>query len=115
VVLFAGVLLFADPSWLHAQKKKKKSEPTRTVRGLVTDQAEDPLPGAVVQLKNTRTLQVKSFIVNAQGAYYFHGLDPTVDYEIQARYEEARSRNRTVSSFDNRDEVIYNFKIKTEK
>ncbi len=104
----------ADPAaaQLFGDKKKKKKEKTRTVKGLVTDVRENPIRGAVVQLKNTRTLVVKSFFSTTDGGYYFHNLDPNVDYEIKAMYNDATSRVRTVSSFDNRPELIYNFRIK---
>ncbi len=116
VALVPGVLLVTLPSAVLAQKKKKKKvKPTKSVTGLVTNESEEGLEGAVVQLKNTRTLQVKTFIVDERGSYCFRGLDPSIDYEIKARYEESTSRTRTVSSFDSRDEVIYNFKIKVEK
>ena len=117
---FSAVLLVlvclvatADPSF--AKKKRKKEKPTRTVTGLVWDQMENPIAGAVIQLKNVRTLQVKSFITQEKGSYYFHGLDPNVDYQLTARYEGVRSRTRTLSTFDDRKEVTYNFKLKLEK
>ena len=88
---------------------------TRSVKGLVTDQAERPLPEAVVQLKNTKTLQVKSFITDEKGQYYFHGLDPNVDYEVKAQYEGISSRAHTVSSFDAHNEVIHNFVLEIPK
>ena len=115
VALLAAMLVAATAGPLDAQKKKKKGASTRSVKGLVTDQSEEPLVGAVVQLKNTRTLQVKSFITQAQGSYYFHGLDTSTDYELKARYKQASSRTRTVSSLDGRTELIYNFKVKLEK
>ncbi len=113
-VLLALVWLVgtADPS---LAKKKKKEKPTRSVTGLVWDQMENPIAGVVVQLKNTRTLQVKSFITQEKGSYYFHGLDPNVDYHLTAQYEGVRSRTRTLSTFDDRKAVIYNFKLKLEK
>ena len=89
----------------------QKDAPTRSVKGLVTDQSEAPLAGAVVQLKNTKTLQVKSFIADDKGSYYFHGLDPNVDYELKAQHAGVASRTRTVSSFDDRREVIYYFEL----
>ena len=98
----------------HALARKKKVERTRTVKGLVTTETEDPIRGAVVQLKNTRTLQVKSFFTTPTGSYYFHGLNPNVDYELKAKYNDAASRTRTVSSFDDRMELIYNFKLKVK-
>ena len=115
VAFLAALLIAATTAPLEAQKKKKKGPSTRSVKGLVMDQSENPLSGAVVQLKNARTLQVKSFITPAQGSYYFHGLDFSTDYELTARYKEDSSRKRTVSSLDGRDEVIYNLKIKLEK
>ena len=93
-------------------KKKKKKERTRTVKGLVTDERENPIRGAVVQLKNTRTLVVKSFFSTQEGRYYFHNLNSNVDYEIKAKYQDAASRTRTVSTFDDRPELIYNFRLK---
>ena len=101
----------------HAQfsgfKKKKKVDPTRSVRGQVTDEHEEGIRG-IVQLKHTRTLEVKSFHTNDNGDYYFHGLDPNVDYELKALAEGRQSKTRTVSSFDSRSEFIYNFKLKSE-
>ena len=98
----------------HALAKKKKVPRTRTVKGLVTTETEAPIRGAVVQLKNTRTLQVKSFFTTPTGSYYFHGLNSNVDYEIKAKYDDAASRTRTVSTFDDRMELIYNFKLKVK-
>ena len=110
----ALLTIAADPAaaQLFGNKKNKKKEKTRTVKGLVTDERENPIRGAVVQLKNTRTLVVKSFFSTPEGKYYFHNLDPNVDYEIKAKYNDATSRVRTVSTFDNRPELIYNFRIK---
>ena len=81
----------------------------------MTDEQENPLEGAVVQLKNTKTLQVKSFITDKDGSYYFHGLDTNVDYQLNARMGDAVSRTRTVSTFDDRKEVVYNFELKSDK
>lgn len=94
-------------------KKKKKVDPTRSVKGQVTDEYEEGIRG-IVQLKHTRTLDVKSFHTNDNGDYYFHGLDPNVDYELKALAEGRQSKTRTVSSFDSRSELIYNFKLKPE-
>lgn len=101
----ASAQLFGD--------KKKKEPPTRTVKGEVISEAGDPI-SAVVQLKNTKTLNVKSFYANAKGEYYFHGLDLNVDYQIKAFAEGFHERTRTVSTFDDRKELIYNFELKKQ-
>jgi hypothetical protein len=94
----------------YAQDK----ENTRSEKGLVVDDAENPIGKAVVQIKNTRTLQVKSFISTDQGQYYFHGLDPNVDYEIKARSGDQESRTRTISTFADRMELVYNLEVKSK-
>ncbi len=112
-LLLAVCLLGAGGGTAWAQKDKDK--PTRSVKGAVTTESEDPVDGAIVQLKNTRTLQVKSFITDAQGKFYFHGLDPNVDYKLQARADGMESRVRTVSTFDDRAEIVYNLELKPAK
>jgi hypothetical protein len=71
--------------------------------------------GAVVQLKNTKTLQIRSFITRDNGAYYFHGLSTDVDYEIRADFDGASSAARTLSSFDTRKQPVVNLKLATKK
>jgi len=92
-------------------KKKDPEDSLRTVQGTVTDTAETPVDGAIVQLKNTKTLQIRSFVTQQKGAYYFHGLSPNVDYEVRADYQGASSATKTVSSFDSRKEVAINLKL----
>jgi Carboxypeptidase regulatory-like domain len=88
----------------------------RTVRGVVADKSSDtPVPSAVVFLKNTRTNAVRSYIADDEGNYRFSGLDPNVDYEIHAEKDGAKSTTRTVSSFDNKKEIILNLKIERKK
>lgn len=92
--------------------KKKKEKPSRSVKGQIINESEDGIRG-IVQLKNTRTLDVKSFHTTKEGEYYFHGLDLNIDYQIKALAEGKQSRTRTISSFDSRTELIYNLKLKS--
>ena len=105
LAILAVAPLGADP--LAAAKDQK----LRMVKGIVTDAQENPLFKAVVQLKNTKTLQVKSFITDEKGNYRFQGLDPDLDYELKAEYGTTTSGPRKVTSFDSRREVIINFKL----
>jgi hypothetical protein len=93
---------------------KKGTEPgnQRMVQGTVSDSGEKPVNGAVVYIKNVKTLQIRSFITKEQGAYYFHSLSPDVDYELHAEYNGASSGNKTLSSFDSRKQAIINLKLK---
>jgi hypothetical protein len=98
-----------------AQDAKHETQ-LRTVRGVVMDKSsEAPVPSAVVFLKNTRTNAVRSYIADDEGNYRFSGLDPNVDYEIHAEKDGAKSATRTVSSFDNKKEIVVNLKIEKKK
>ena len=87
----------------------------RTVTGHVVSAHGQPLLKAVVHLKNTRTLAIKTYITEADGAYRFTALSPNVDYEIYAEYEGARSDTKTLSAFDSRKQATINLKVKTSK
>lgn len=80
------------------------------------DAQEQPASGAVVQLKDMRTLQVRSFITQNDGQYHFSGLRPDIDYQLTAKSGEMTAAARTLSIFDNRKEAVMNFKLdKPEK
>jgi hypothetical protein len=105
----AAVLLCATAGF--AQKKGDELSNTRSVQGTVTTPEESPVDGAVVQLKNTKSLQIRSFIAKDGGNYYFQGLSPDVDYELKAEFQGSSSSTRTLSSFDSRKKVIINLKL----
>jgi len=94
---------------------KKKADPTRSVQGTVSTAGDVGVKGAVVQLKNVKTLQIRSFITQEKGSYQFHGLDPNVDYTLKADYQGASSPTRTLSSFDSRKKPAIDLKIEAKK
>lgn len=115
LVLASVLLLICAPAGFAQGKKKKGESQERSVQGVVTSADERPVAGAVVQLKNTKSLQIRSFISQDDGAYYFHGLSPDVDYELKADFQGASSSTKTVSSFDSRKDVILNLKLNPKK
>jgi hypothetical protein len=112
--LAAIVFLLALASAAFAQNSKKNQPNERSVNGEVTDAAGAPLKGAVVQLENTKTLQIRSFIAKDDGTYVFNGLNTDVDYQLSAQWSGKRSPTKTLSSFDSRPEVKINLQIKTQ-
>jgi hypothetical protein len=96
---------------LPAQKKKDDSGNGRTVQGAVTAADGSAVNGGVVQLKNLKTLQIRSFITKEDGAYYFNGLSQDIDYELKADYQGASSRTKTLSSFDSRKQAVVNLEL----
>ena len=115
VLIATTLLLWASVSFGQEKKPKRGEEPTRSVQGVVMSTTDQPVSGAVVQLKNTKTLQIRSFITKAGGAYYFHELSPDIDYELNATYNGASSGTKTLSSFDSRKTAIINLKLNPKK
>jgi hypothetical protein len=95
--------------------KKDENANIRSVQGVVRNAQGEAVNGAVVQLKNTKTLQIRSFITRDNGAYYFHGLSTDVDYELRADSDGESSSSKTLSSFDSRKEAVLNLKLEPKK
>jgi hypothetical protein len=87
----------------------------RHLSGRVLNNHDDPLAKAIVYLKNTKTLAVKTYISDADGTYRFPALSPNVDYEIYAELNGAHSDTKTLSAFDSRKAVNLTLHIKTNK
>jgi hypothetical protein len=90
-----------------------KPDNSRVLTGRVTDKQDAALANAVVYLTNTRTRAVKTYIVGQDGAYRFPSLSPNIDYEVYAQFNGHKSDTKTVSQFDNRNQVTINLKVDT--
>lgn len=111
-ILASSVVLFAQ----QTKKEKKEAAAERIVQGTVYDPDDKFVNGAVVQLKDQRSLQVRSFITQDNGAYHFSGLKIDNDYQMKADYNGMTSGWKTLSVFDTRKEPIINLKLaKSEK
>lgn len=75
----------------------------RTVDGTVTTKAGAPVNGAVVHLKDTRSLSQKSYITAADGTYHFAQLSGNTDYEVWADSDGKKTAIKSISSFDTKD------------
>ncbi len=105
------MLVSAGAAWA----KKDENAKVRTVQGVVSNAGGDFVNGAVVQLKNVKTLQIRSFITRDNGTYYFHGLSTDVDYQLRADFNGASSGDKTLSSFDSRKTAVMNLTLKEKK
>ena len=81
------------------QKKEKPRDPNiRNVQGVVTLPDGAVAEGAVVQLKNLKTLQVRSFITLEKGTYQFQNLPTSIDFELRADFKGFASSTRSAVS-----------------
>ena len=99
------LLVCASPG--YAQKESAM----RSVQGAVSNPDDSPAVGAVVQLKNMKTLQVRSFITLEDGTYHFFELSPDVDFELKADFKGASSGPKTLCAFDSRKKAVNNLKL----
>lgn len=114
-MLCSALLLAAfavQPFAFRAEAQKKQDTQLRTLQGHVFSRQDQPLDKAVVYLKNTKTLAIKTYISEQDGSYHFPALSPNVDYEVYAEHNGARSDTKTLSAFDSRKLVNIILKIK---
>jgi Carboxypeptidase regulatory-like domain len=104
-------VLLAGLSLNLAYGEKDKGDGGRLLIGRVLDHADNPLPGSVVYLNNTRTQAVKTYIVGEDGSYRFPALSPNIDYQVYAQLKGRKSDTKTLSSFDSRTQVNIVLKI----
>ena len=94
----------------EAQSGGSRSE-LRSLTGYVFSGETQPVPKAVVYLKNTKTLAVKTYITEQDGSYRFPALAPNVDYEVYAEFQGAHSDTKTLSAFDSRKQANITLRI----
>jgi hypothetical protein len=94
---------------------KKTRVNQRVLTGVVMDKNDQPVPNAVVYLKNEKTLNVRTFFAQKDGTYRFPQLERNVDYEVYAEMNGKRSDTKTVSQFDDRNAPRVNLRINMDK
>jgi hypothetical protein len=94
----------------------KATRPTsKMLTGTVQDKADQPIAGAVVYLKNMKTLAMKSFFAQKDGSYRFPQLALNTDYEVYAEKDGQKSGTKTISQFDDRFTPTINLRIDLSK
>lgn len=76
----------------------------RTIHGKVVEKGGAGIKGAVVYLKDGRTSAVKSAIADDDGSYRFVQLSQSTDYELWAQSDAKKSKTKSISSFDSKND-----------
>ncbi|HTS48774.1 MAG TPA: carboxypeptidase-like regulatory domain-containing protein [Bryobacteraceae bacterium] len=84
----------------------------REVEGIVTNSSGAPVEKAIVQLKDTKSLQIQSFITDAAGHYHFAGLSTDIEYQLKADHNGMTSGWKTLSLFNTKKVATINLKLK---
>jgi len=103
------------PSIGNNRPKPGKDSNTRTIEGIVKDASDNPLSGAIVQLKDTKTSKVVDFPTREDGKFAFRDLAMDVNFELVAKRGDTTTPVRKVSVFDTRKDVVVNFQLAADK
>lgn len=110
-----GLLMSWGAPAQETKKEKREAATERVVQGTVTDKSDKFVNGAIVELKDMRSLQVRSFITQQNGEYHFSGLKIDNDYQILGRFSGMTSGWKTLSVFDTRKVPVINLKLDKEE
>jgi hypothetical protein len=115
LALCLAVTLFPfSPQPLSRQARAQSSANStkqRVVDGRVDDKAGAAVSDAIVYLKDTKTLAVKSFICPGDGKFHFGGLSQNSDYELWAELNGKHSKTKHISSFSNQNNFTFSLVI----
>jgi hypothetical protein len=106
--------LIPGASVASGQSRKEKAEEAakRSIEGVVmAPDSDQPVEGAIVQLKDMKSLQVRSFVTKQDGRYHFYGLSINNDYEVKSEFQGAASKTRMLSVYDARKKAIMDLKL----
>lgn len=113
LVLISAALLLLS-AWLYAESREKQAEDSaapRDLTGAVFDKTHHLVPGAVVYIKNTRSLAIHTYITGDDGSYRFNHLSTDVEYQVSAESNGHKSQSKTLSSFDTHKQPRINLTI----
>ena len=107
------VAVFVMP--VRTMSAQQAGSAQRVLQGRVVDKNDAAIRGAVVYLKDSRSLSVRSSFTDTNGSYRFGQLAQNTDYEVWAESNGRKSGTKSISSFDSKKEFTFNLKIDTTK
>jgi hypothetical protein len=87
----------------------------RVIEGRAVGSNDQPLQNAIVYLQDQKTMEVKTYITEADGKFRFGQLSSDVDYQVWAKYQNRKSKTKSISSFDSKKLFDFELKVDTEK
>lgn len=87
----------------------------RTIDGQVCNKDGSPITGAIVYLKDEKSLAVKSYLSDDEGRFHFRQLSMNLDYDLWAELNGKRSRTKNISQFNSKPDLHYKLKLPISK
>ncbi len=109
----AAAPLAGSTGGLNLGSYDTKVRPTqlRVLTGQVVDKDGVAIKGAIVYLQNGKTSSIRSVTVDDKGKYRFMDLNRTIDYKLWAAAKDKKTPEKTISSFETRDELQRDLKM----
>jgi hypothetical protein len=111
MLLLVGALVWCTSAVLAKEKKLQ----TKSVSGVVFNEAENTIEGAMVELADAQTGKVLDIYSQQGGTYQFTDLSFDHDYTVKATFKGISSEVRHVSSVDLRARLVLNLTIPETK
>jgi hypothetical protein len=87
---------------------------SRVVQGKVLADNGAPQQGAIVYLKDQKSLEIKTFISAQDGAFRFGQLGSQDDYALWAEFGGHKSKTKNISSFDSKKTFDINLHLEAK-
>jgi len=109
------LLLLAAVASLPHSLAQNIGQSVRVVQGIVQNADALPQANAVVYLQDQKSLEVRTYITEADGHYRFGQLSSDVDYQLWAELKGHKSKSKSISSFDSKKQFNFDLKIEAPK
>jgi hypothetical protein len=109
------LLLMAAATSLPHSLAQNIGQSVRVVQGIAQNAESLPQANAVVYLQDQKSLEVRTYITEADGRYRFGQLSSDVDYQLWAQFKGHKSRTKSISSFDSKKQFNFDLKIEASK
>jgi len=87
------------------------AQDTRIVTGTVKNQDGRLLAGAVVEMTNMKSQQVRPNVTQSDGTYRFAAVNFAQSYRLQAKYQNCTGQVRHLSEYDWRPSAVINLRV----
>ena len=111
-LVIASLAAASDP---FSPDGPRRDNSVRSISGEVRFASGAPASGAVVKLKDLKTLAIRSYLVAGDGKFSFQNLSSNVDYQVRADAPGFAPATKTISIFDSRPHVVVKLKLEPAK
>ena len=104
------------PNVFFGKEPKVDKSRLRDLKGVVKDDANQPVESAIVQLKDLKSGKVVEFVTKKDGAYLFYDTNMDIDYELTATRDGFSAPvKKKVTKYDSRKPAVLNFELERKK